>query len=152
MTLKEQVDADIKSALIAGEREKVQTLRGLKAAILDEEVAKGARDDGLDDVAVQAIVAREVKKRRESETVYRKNDRDDLADNEAKESAIIERYLPAQIDEAELRDIIKDTISSLGVSDVKSMGQVIGSIKSAHGAAVDGALLARLTKEALQTK
>ena len=70
MALKERIDGDLKTALLGGDRFKAQVLRGLKAAVLNEEVAKNKRDEGLDDASIEQIVAREIKKRNESAELY----------------------------------------------------------------------------------
>ncbi|MGB2786820.1 MAG: GatB/YqeY domain-containing protein, partial [Candidatus Saccharimonadaceae bacterium] len=121
----------------------------LKAAILNEEVAKNQRDTGLADSEIEQLIAREVKKRRESITIYEANARQDLADNEKAELAVLEEYLPEQLSEEELKSIVKDKIAELGISGPQAMGQVIGAVKKDVGNTADGSLLAKLVKEAL---
>jgi uncharacterized protein len=75
MALKQRIQDDLKAALLGGDRFVAETLRGLKAAVLNEEVAKGKRDEGLEDTEIEQIVAKEVKKRNESATLYEQNDR-----------------------------------------------------------------------------
>lgn len=149
MALKERLTADTKAALLSGDRFVAEVLRGLKAAILNEEVAKGLREQGLDDAAIEAVIAREVKKRAESLALYEQNNREDLADVERREMAVLVEYLPQQLSEAELSDLVDQKITELGVSGPAAMGQIIGAIKSAHGATVDGGLLARIVKQKL---
>lgn len=150
MLLKTELEAELKASLLKGDRLRAEVLRGLKAAILNEEVAKGQREAGLDDAAVEQVIAREVKKRQESQAIYLANNREDLAETESHELAVLKTYLPDQLDEVEVREAVQAAIDELGASGVKAMGQVIGNIKAKHGAAVDGALGARLTKELLQ--
>lgn len=147
--LKQQIEADVKSALLAGEKDAVQTLRGLKAAILSEEVATGKRDEGLGDGEIEVVIAREVKKRRESIALYEQNDRAELAASEQAEIDVLEQYLPEQLSADEVRAKVEAKIAELGVADVKGMGQVIGPLKAELGTSVDGALLAKLVKESL---
>lgn len=147
---KAQLDADIKTALLARDSFRVQTLRGLKAVILDEEVAKNARETGLDDEVIQNLIAREVKKRREAHSLYEKNDRQDLADNEKAEIDILSEYLPEPIGEDELQSIIDAKVEQLSAKgDIKKMGAVMGAVKKEVGTAADGALVAKLVRETI---
>lgn len=149
MALKEQIQNDTKTALLSGNRFVGDTLRNLKAAILNEEVAQGKRDEGLSDAEIEKIIAREVKKRQESATIYEQNDRIDAAEQERREIAVIETYLPEQLTEAELQTIIDTKITELGATDMKLMGQVIGAVKTQVGNTADGATISRLVKQAL---
>lgn len=151
MALKEQISSDMKAALLGGNRFEGDTLRNLKAAILNEEVAQGKRDEGLADPEIEKIVAREIKKRNESAKMYRENARTDLAETEEAEIAVLENYLPAQIDEADLRLVIDKKIAELGATSLADMGKVIGAVKSNVGNTADGALVAQLVKQQLQT-
>ncbi len=149
MALKEQITNDLKAALLGGDRFVAETLRGLKAAILNEEVAAGKRDTGLSDDEIEKVVAKEVKKRNESANLYRQNSRDDLADPEEKEAEVLKQYLPAQLSEDEIIAMVQRSIESLGASGTQAMGQVIVSIKKEAGNTVDGAVLAKIVKQAL---
>ncbi len=152
MSLKDTIQNDMKAALLSGDsgdRFVGETLRNLKAAVLNEEVAQGKREEGLGDDETEKIIAREVKKRKESIAIYEQNGRQDLADIERKEAEIIAKYLPEQLDEAALRDIVTAKIAELGVTDAKAMGQVIGAVKQQVGTSADGALLAKIVKETL---
>lgn len=149
--LQARIADEMKAALLGGDRFVGETLRNLKAAILNEEVATGKRDTGLEDSEVEKIIAREVKKRQESARMYRENDRDDLAEPEEKELEILQRYLPEQLDEASLRQMVQEQIAASGVSDPQAMGQVIGAVKVKAGNTADGATLARIVKEELQS-
>lgn len=149
MALKARIDADLKAALLGGDKFVAQVLRGLKAAVLNEEVATGKRDEGLDDAAIEKVVAREVKKRNESATLYEQNDRAEQAADERKEAEILIAYLPAQLDEDELKRIIDGAIAKLGANSPADMGKVIGAVKSEVGTSADGALIADLVKKSL---
>lgn len=152
MALPERIQDDMKAALLRGEsgdRFVVDTLRGLKAAILNEEVAQGKRETRLEDAEIEKIIAREVKKRNESATIYEQNDRAEQAEQERKEAEILSAYLPQQLSEAEVRAIVEAKVAALGATDAKAMGQVIGAVKAEVGNAADGALVARLVKETL---
>jgi uncharacterized protein YqeY len=149
VALKSQIDNDVKAALLGGDRFRADVLRGLKAVILNEEVAQGKRDEGLDDAIIEQLIAREVKKRLDSVQQYTDAARPELAETEAAEAKILEAYLPEQLSEEEIKAAINETITTLGVSGPQAMGQVIGAVKSRLGNAADGATIARLVKEAL---
>ena len=149
MALMQRLQDDTKAALLGGDRFVGETLRNLKAAILNEEVAQGKRDTGLDDAGIEKVIAREVKKRNESATLYDQNGRDEQAAQERREAEILSVYLPQQLSEAEIKAIVDAKIAELGATDAKMMGQVIGAVKAQAGNAADGALVAKLVKDAL---
>lgn len=150
MALKEQINNDLKAALLGGNRFVADTLRNLKAAILNEEVATGRRDEGLDDTEIEGIIAREVKKRNESKALYDQNGRPELAEVEQNEIEVLAAYLPQQLTEDEIQAVINEVVTELGATDMKAMGQVIGAVKAKCGTAADGATVARLVKTTLQ--
>ena len=149
MALKELINDKMKAALLSGDRFVGETLRNLKAAILNEEVATGKRDEGLADIEVEKVVAREVKKRHESAKLYRDNDRPELAEPEEKEAEILQQFLPEQLSEAELMSIVEEKVAQLGASSPQAMGQVIGAVKAQVGNKADGALIAAIVKTTL---
>ena len=149
MALKEQISDEMKAALLGGNRFVGETLRNLKAAILNEEVAQGKRDEGLSDADIEKVIAREAKKRVESAKVYRDNNRPELAEPEEQELAILQQYLPKQMTEDELRAIVKEKIAELGATSPVMMGQVIGAVKQAAGNTADGAVVAQIVKQEL---
>lgn len=148
MALKQRIQDDLKAALLGGNRFESETLRGLKAAILNVEVAEGKREDGLDDAGIEQVIAKEIKKRNEAAALYDQNMREDSADEERRQADIMSRYMPKQLNEAELKTIVDAKVAELG-ADVKMMGQVIGAVKKEVGNTADGAMIAKLVKEAL---
>jgi len=147
--LKDKINNDLKAALLSGNRFKVEVLRGLKAVVLNEEVAQNKRDEGLDDAIIEQLIAREVKKRNESANIYDGADRGELAVNERKEAEIMLDYLPKQMTEAEIEVVVRRFMSELGVSSMAGMGQLIGAVKKELGNTADGALVAKIVKNAL---
>ncbi len=147
--LKQRIADEMKAALLGGDRFVGETLRNLKAAVLNEEVATNKRDEGLSDSEVEKVVAREVKKRMESAKLYRDNARPELAEPEEKEAEILKGFLPAQLSEAELRTIIEQKVIELDASGPSAMGQVIGVVKGTVGNTADGAMIAAIVKETL---
>ena len=149
MTLKQRIADDFKAALLERHRFVSETLSGLRAAILNEEIAQNKREEGLDETTVEQIIAREVKKRNESIKMYVQGDRQDLADIEQSEIDIIKVYLPEQLSEADVQKIVDQTIQATGATTMADMGRVIGAVKSKVGTTADGALVAQLVKKAL---
>ncbi len=149
MSLKQTIQDDFKAALLSGDRFRGEVLNTIKSAVLYEEIASKKREAGLSDAEIENVIAREVKKRKESASIYLENNRKEAADQELKEAAIMEEYLPEKISEAELIKKIDDKIKELEVSDIKGMGKVIGALKSELGSAVDGKLLSDKVKEKL---
>jgi uncharacterized protein YqeY len=149
MSLKQRIADDTRAALLGGDRFVGGTLRNLKAAILNEEVAMNKREEGLDDQEIEKIIAREVKKRAESAKIYRDNNRPELAEPEDNEAAVLKAYLPMQLTEDEVRALVIAKITETGASSPAAMGQVIGAVKAVAGNTADGALVAQLVKEEL---
>lgn len=139
----------MKAALLGGNRFEGDVLRNLKAVILNEEVALGKRDEGLTDAEVESLIAKEVKKRKESISLYEQNNRTDLAKSEQDEVDILNRYLPEQMTEAEIRQLAKEIADEIGADSMKHMGQVISGVKKRAGTAADGAVVAKVVKDLL---
>lgn len=149
MTLKQRINDDLKAALLGGHRFEGEVLRGLKAAILNEEVAKSLREEGLSDDSIQQIIVREVKKRHDSADIYEKADRPELAKNELDELNILSKYLPKQLSEDEIKVVIDNIIAQAGGKDSCQIGLVIGAVKNKLGNAADGSVIAKLVKNSL---
>ena len=145
MSLKEKINADLKASMLARDSFSTNVLRGLKAAILSEEVAKNKREEGLDDSEIESVIAREVKKRNEAAKLLD----EERANNELKEAEILSKYLPEMMNEEEVLRIVQNEISKLDEKSPKQMGQVIGSIKAKYGNSIDGSMLAKIVKEEL---
>ena len=145
--LETKLDADIKQALLGGDKSRAEVLRGLKSVLLNEKIAKGLRDTGLTDEQVMTLIAREVKKRNESAEMYAKADAKDRADKELSEKAVLEEYLPKQMSDEELATVVADIVSLLGVD--AQMGQVIGAVRQKVGASADGGRIAAAVKAKL---
>ncbi len=150
--LKQRISDEMKAALLGGDRFRGDVLRNLKAAILNEEVAQQKRDEGLSDSETEIVLAREVKKRAESAKIYRENDRPELAEPEEKEAEVIKEFLPEQMSEDELRQLIREFVSTVDGADIKNMGQIIGMVKARVGNKADGAMMASIVKETLTNK
>ena len=149
MSLKQQIDQDLKQAMLAGDKMLVTTLRGLKSAILNEEVAKGVRETGLPDDDIVNLFTKEAKKRQESADLFKQGGNDEKASQEQAEKEVINNYLPEQMSEEDLAGLVDVAIASMG-KDPAKMGQIIGAVKQKAGAGADGAAIASLVKQRLQ--
>lgn len=147
--LEQKLEQDLKTAMLAGDAERVMTLRNLKSALLNLKVASGKRESGLTDEEVLPILSKEAKKRQESADFYVQGGSQDRADKELSEKAIIEEYLPKQLSLEEITAIVDEVISTLDVRGPSAMGQVMGQVKAKTGASADGSLIAKIVKEKL---
>lgn len=147
--IKEAIEKDIKTAMLAGDKVLVTTLRGLKSAILYAEVATGDRDKGLPEATVIDLLAKEAKKRQESADLYTQGNNSEKAAAELTEKAVIQHYLPAQLDDTALREIIDTVIAEQGATGQQAMGQVIASVKQKTAGTADGGRIAALVKSRL---
>ena len=143
--LKEQINADLKTAMLARNAFETTVLRGLKASILDEEVKLGKREEGLNNSEIETLVAREVKKRKEAASLLD----EERAENELKEAEILSKYLPEMASEDEIRASVKAEIAEMGEVSIKQMGAIIAKMKAKFGNSADGAVLAKIVKEEL---
>lgn len=146
-SLKDRLNQDLKTALLSGDKATAEVLRYLKAAILNEEVAKMARESGLSDEQIISVFAKEAKKRAESADIYEQAGHLDRATSERKEKAIIDTYLPAQLTDEQLVALIDEAIHATGEN--AQIGQVIGVVKAKVGAQADGGRIAALVKAKL---
>lgn len=145
MNVKQQIDQDLKAAMLAGDKTLVTTLRGLKSAILYVEVAKGSRDAGLSDAELIDILSKEAKKRQESADLYLRGGSSDRANAELEEKRVIEKYLPAQLSDDELAILVDAVMAELG-SEKSQMGKIIAEVKSRSSGQADGARISQIVK------
>jgi uncharacterized protein YqeY len=147
--LEERLEQDIKSALLAGDKERVTTLRGLKSTLLNIKVASGKRESGLNDEEVVQAFIKEAKKCQESADLYKQGGNEQKARAELNEKKMIEVYLPEPISEEVINQTIDDVIKSMGQVGPSDVGKIIGQTKAKLGASADGSMIAKLTKEKL---
>lgn len=148
MTLKDSLTQTIKSSMKAREMEVVKILRNVQAAIKKVEIDTQTT---LDDNAVLELLQKQIKQRQESLDIYQANGRDDLATKEKFEIEVIGQFLPAQLDEAALNDIIAATITELEANSMKDMGRVMNAVKEKTVGQADPAITSGLVKKALTT-
>jgi uncharacterized protein YqeY len=142
MALKDRITEDMKSAMRAGDKDRLGAIRLILAAIKQREVDERI---ALDDTQVLAVLDKMLKQRRESIAQFQSGGREDLAAREAAEISILQAYLPAQLSDAELDALIGEAIASTGAASVKDMGKVMGMVKAkAQGCADMSAVSARI--------
>lgn len=144
----EQISADIKTAMLAREKVTLEALRGIKKEFLEAKTAKGG--DGLlhDEQAVK-IMQKMVKQRKETAEIYKQQNRVDLAENELAEAAVIEKYLPAQMSDAELEKAVEEIIAQVGATGPQDMGKVMGAASKQLAGKAEGRLISEKVKALL---
>ena len=148
--IEQQIEQDVKTAMLARDSHRVETLRGLKSVFLYAKVASDSRDSVLSDTEAISLLSKEAKKRQESADLYVQGGDQVRADKELSEKAMIESYLPAKLDESALSAIIDEVIAGAGSLDEKNLGQIIGLVKAKTAGSADGGDIARLVKAKLQ--
>jgi len=146
MALFEIISNDIKSAMLAREKEKLEALRSVKAAFL---LAKSEKENELTEEKEITIIQKLVKQRKEAADIYKANNRMELCEKELFELSILEKYLPAKLSDEELTVIIKDIISKLGVTNPREMGKIIGIANKQLSGKADGKVITDKVKELL---
>ena len=146
MTLKGQIQDDMKTAMKAGDKDRLKAVRLILAAINQVEVDQRTE---LTDNAIVDVLNKMVKQRRDSITQFRDGGRDDLADAEAREIAVIETYLPEQLDDAALDALIGQAIADSGAESIRDMGKVMGAIREKAAGRADMGLVGAKVKAML---
>ena len=148
MSLFDTISNDIKSAMLAKDKVRREALRGIKKEFIEAKTAKGSDGELHDDVAMK-ILAKMVKQRKESAEIYAGQNRQDLADGELAEAAIIEEYLPKQLSEAELEAELRKIIAEVGATSPQEMGKVMGVASKRLAGRADGRAISAKVKELL---
>ena len=147
MSLEDRINADIKAAMLAKQEAALRALRAVKSAIL---LAKTSGSGGtLSEDDEMKILQKLVKQRKESVEIFEKQGREDLAVGEKEEIAVIEKFLPAQLDESAIRAELKKIISELGAKSPSDTGKVMGAASKAFAGKADNKLVAAIVKELL---
>jgi uncharacterized protein len=150
VSLHQQVQRDLTSAMKARDRARTSALRMAVSALKNRAIEQGKGPQGeLDDEEVQKIMASEVKRRREAAEAYRDAGRDEQAAAEEAELAVYEAYLPEQLDEAELDALVDEAITEVGAEDVKQMGQVMKVAMGKVAGRAEGARVSAKVKQRL---
>lgn len=148
MDLFDRISNDIKSAMLAKDKVRLETLRGIKKEFLEAKTAKGG-DGTLSDDQATKIMAKMVKQRKETAQIYTEQNRPELAANELAEAAVIEEYLPKQLSDEELTARLKEIIAQVGATSAKEMGKVMGVASKALAGQADGKVISAKVRELL---
>ena len=147
MSMEQQIQQDIKAAMLAKEKTRLESLRAIKAAIL---LAKTADEsESISDDAVIKIIQKLVKQRKETAEIYKQQNREELAANELAEAAAMEVYLPKQLSETELEEELKKIIAQVGAAGPQDMGKVMGTATKALAGKAEGRIISTLVKKLL---
>lgn len=148
MSLEEKINADLKTAMLAKDEAGLRALRAVKSAILLAKTDK-ANSEGVNADAEMKLLQKLVKQRKESLEIYQQQNRADLAKSESEEIAVIEKYLPQQMSEDEVRTELTKIIQSVGASSPADMGKVMGAASKHFAGKADNRLVSSLVKELL---
>ena len=145
--IRDEIKAALVSAMKGGDKEATQTIRLIQSAIKNRDIElRTASTTPDDDLLVTEVLQKMIKQRRESVDLYRKGNREELAAREEAEIAVIERFLPAQMDDAEAEAAVQAIIAELGASSMKDMGKVMAEVKSRHASSIEPARASALVK------
>jgi uncharacterized protein len=147
--MREKITADLKEAMKSGDRQKVDAIRLINAALKDKDIEARGAGKSLTEEDVLALLQKMIKSRQESLDIYEKNNRPDLADKERGEIRVISGYLPQQLDEAEMAEAVKAAIAEAGAASIKDMGKVVAALKAKYTGRMDFAKASGLVKAAL---
>jgi uncharacterized protein len=148
MALYDQVSNDIKEAMKARDKVRLETLRNIKKFFIEAKTAPGANDSLEDDTALK-ILAKLAKQGKETADIYKNQNREDLATEELAQVAVIEEYLPKQMSEAEVEEAIKTIITQVGATSMKEMGKVMGIASKQLAGKADGKMISTIVKKLL---
>lgn len=147
MSLKDQINADIKSAMLAKKREKLEALRAIKSAIILAESEKAGAT--VDEATGAKIIQKLHKQRKDAADLYVTQGRQDLADVELAQALVIENYLPKQLSSEEIKEAVTAIISEVGASSMQDMGKVMGMASKKLAGKADGKVISGIVKELL---
>lgn len=148
MTLEEKVMTDLKTAMLAKDEKSLRSLRAIKSAILNVKTAEGFSGEIKEDDEIK-LLQKLVKQRKDSLEIYETQNREDLASKEREEIEVINKFLPAQMGEEELREIIGKIITETGASSAADMGKVMGAANKQLAGKADGKSIAAIVKDLL---
>lgn len=145
-TPQQRIEAEVKTAMKSGEKERLSTLRMLLTEIKNERIRRG---DEVDEAGFVSLVRKAVKQREESVAQYRKGAREDLAAKEEAEIKMLQDFLPAQVDEAQIRAAVEEIVAGQGLSGPAAMGPIMKGVMARFGSSADGATINRIAREVL---
>jgi uncharacterized protein len=148
MSLEQQINDDIKSAMLNKDRDKLEALRAIKAALLLEKTKDGTTGE-IPETVELSLLRKLVKQRKESAEIYTTQNRKDLADAELFQAGIIEKYLPKSLSEEEITSRVREIIAQTGASSIKEMGKVMGAASQALAGQADNKIVSEIVKRLL---
>ncbi len=149
MDFQARIDQDLKEAMKAREADRLNVIRMLKSALKHASIEQGGADARLDDAAALAVVRKELKKRQDSIEQFTKGGRPELAEKEKLETLVLQSYLPQPLSEAELRELVRESIAEVGATSKAQMGAVMKVANSRAGGRADGRALSAAVAAAL---
>jgi uncharacterized protein YqeY len=150
MTIQEKIKEDMKQAMKDKNEVKLSVTRGLIAAFTNENVANGKTpQDPVDDETAMTVITRASKQRKDSIEQFEKGGRPELAESEKAELAVLEEYLPEMMSEDEIRDVVDEKKSALGITDKSGMGQLIGAVMGELKGKADGSVVKTIVENSL---
>lgn len=144
----DKISDDIKAAMKARDKVRLETLRNIKKVFLEAKTAPGANDELTDDAAMK-ILQKLAKQGKESAATYVQQNRQDLADDELAQVAVIEEYLPKPLTDSEIEAIVKEIIAQTGAASMKDMGKVMGMASKQMAGKADGGKISQIVKKLL---
>ncbi len=147
---KAELKDELKKSMLARDSEKTSALRMVISALGYYEIEKGGADYEATDEDVEAVLQKQAKQRRDSIEQFKAGGRDDLVQNESRELALIEAYLPAQMGEEEITKIVEEAIAATGATSAQDMGKVMGALMPKTKGKADGGLVSKIVREKLQ--
>jgi uncharacterized protein YqeY len=149
--IKDTINSELKNSMLSANKDKTSTLRLILAAIKDREIAAREKKQDIDDAIVMDVLSKMVKQRLESADIYKKNNRLELAAKEEFEIEVIREFLPQQLTEQEIKEIIGKLVEETNSSSIRDMGKIMGVLKSKYAGQLDFSLAGKLLKEHLSS-
>lgn len=149
MSLELKINSDIKQAMLAKDKKKLEALRAIKAGLLLEKTGKDVSGGEIPESVELKLLQKLVKQRRESATIYREKGRNDMADEEEYQAGIIEKYLPDQMSKEEIENTVQKIIDEIGATSMKDMGRVMGTAAKQMAGKADNKMISEIVKQKL---
>lgn len=149
MSLEQKINQDLKEAMLAKDKKKLEALRAIKAALLIEKTGGDTGTSEIPETIEMKLLQKLVKQRKDSSILYREQNRDDLAEEEEYQASIIQKYLPEQLSETEITEIVQTVIKETGAASMKDMGRVMGMVSKKLAGKADNKTISGIVKKML---
>ena len=149
MELEKIINGDLKDAMLAKDRRKLEAIRAIKAALLLEKTGADVSSVEIPEAVELKLLQKLVKQRRDSAKIYQEQGRQELADEEEYQASIIEKYLPKQMSEEEIKAVVEKIVADLGASTMKDMGRVMGEVSRQLAGKADNKVISQIVKSLL---